>query len=118
MYFRLLRLGADRLQHAQVRQVRRQHERHAGPAEFLVDRGHGAGRQVVTAEVLGRVEAPQSQILRDRPQPLLLLDSQFRMIGARQLGLQVMRLERDQLAVDEFRDRLADHRGLFIAAHR
>ena len=68
--FSLLRLGADRLQHAQVRRVRRQDERHAGPAEFLVDRGHGAGRQVVTAEVLGRVEAPQAQILRDRPQPL------------------------------------------------
>ena len=29
-----------------------------------------------------------------------------------------MRLERDQFAVDEFRDRLADHCSFFIAAHR
>jgi len=57
----LLRVGADCLQHAQVRRVRRQHERHAATSEFFMHCRHRARRKIVAAEILGRIEAPKPQ---------------------------------------------------------
>ena len=74
-------------------------------------------RDAMAAEILGRVEAPQSQFLRDVAQPLALRVGELWMTAARKLRFQIMRLERNQFAVDEFRDRLADHGSFVIGAH-
>nr|WP_063779967.1 hypothetical protein [Bradyrhizobium pachyrhizi] len=97
--------------------VRRQHERHATAAEFFVHRSHRARRQVVATEILGRIEAPEAELLRDVAQPLALFRRELGVIAAGQLRFQIVRLERDQFAIDESRDGFADHGCLFIVAH-
>mgnify|MGYP006902195291 CR=1 FL=1 len=60
----------------------------------------------------------EAEAQNGRAQPLPLLGTQFRMAGPGQPGFQVIRLKRNQFAVDEFRDRLADHGGFVIGTHQ